>query len=208
MTKPLKQTFKVRTNTIKDSVCKIDIEAVTFKSLWDNYVSGNPYRDPKTGKVPDGYDNQCAIRMSATFHKVGVEMKSFAPAHVDVKPGKSIGRILLNGKFTSTRADELASWLKRQPFCGLPQKPEDITGVDWEKKVSGRTGIIFFGDYWARDGESSLRASGGHIDLWNKNTLTPSFHSFLRFRIGIHAPWYPIYSDLRKAKTILFFEVK
>ena len=207
MTKPLQQQFKIRTNTIKGSVCKIDVEVVTFKSLWDNYVTGNPYRDKK-GNVPPDYDNQCAIRMSATFHKVGVEMKSFTPANVDVKPGKTIGRILLNGKFTATRADELASWLKRQPFCGLPQKPENVTGENFEKKIQGRTGIIFFGDYWRRDGEAASNANGGHIDLWNKDSLTPSFHTFLRFRLGVHAPWPRIYSDLRKARTILFFEVE
>ena len=207
MTKPLQQQFKIRTNTIKGSVCKIDVEVITFKSLWDSYVTGNPYRDEK-GNIPPNYDNQCAIRMSATFHRVGVEMKSFTSTNVDVKPGKAIGRILLNSKFTATRADELASWLKRQPFCGLPQKPENITGEDFEKKIQGRTGIIFFGDYWRRDGESASSASGGHIDLWNKDALTSSFHTFLRFRIGVHRPWPRIYSDLRGAKTILFFEVK
>ena len=41
-------------------------------------------------------------------------------------------------------------WL--QPFCGLPKKPEDITGKDWKSKDKGRTGIIMFHAYWTRDG--------------------------------------------------------
>lgn len=204
MTK-LVQQLRIRTNATKGSVCKIEVETVTFAKLWDNYVTGNPYLDPKTGKVPDNYDNQCAIRMSATFHKVGVEMKSFTPANVDVKPGKIIGRIRLNGKFTATRADELASWLKRQPFCGLPRKPEDVTGEDWEKKVRGRTGIIFFDGYWTRDGESPANASGGHIDLWNGEKMT-GFGTGIRARWNIVIPG--IWSDFRKAKTILFFPIQ
>lgn len=218
MSQPLKQQSAVRTNIRRDSVCRVGVEPVTFAKLWANYVKGTPYKDAKTGEVPPGFENQCAIRMSATLHKVGVEMKSFTPANVDLKAGgKTIGRILLDGKFAAVRADEMASWLKRQPFCGLPTAPENVSGADWEKKVHGRTGIIFFGDYWARDGETAANLSGGHIDLWNKDTLTPSVESFLRFRAGINSIPNPLdwargrsgnwYSDLGKARTIFFFEV-
>ena len=199
------QQAKVKTNTTKGSVCKINAEPVKFAQLWAAFPSGNPYVDPKTGEPPVGYDNQCAIRVSVAIHGVGIDMKSFTPAYVDVKPGKVIGRIMLNGKYTATRADELASWLKRQPFCGLPQKPEDITGEAWESKARGRTGIIFFGDYWTRDGEGASQASGGHIDLWNGSKLT-GFGTGLRVRLNIVIPG--IWSDFRKAKTILFFPVQ
>ena len=97
------------------------------------------------------------------------------------------------------------------PFCGLPTKPEAITGRDWQPKINGRTGIAFFRDYWARDGEVS-HASGDHIDLWNGSRLTISgvrgaFQSFARFTLG--AASVPVlYSDLGLAKEILFWEVK
>ena len=65
MTKTLVQQAKVRTNTVKDSVCKIDVPAVKFSDLWDNYVTGTPYK-PAEGDKGD-YSNQCALRMSATF---------------------------------------------------------------------------------------------------------------------------------------------
>ncbi|CAJ0791770.1 hypothetical protein LMG7141_02559 [Ralstonia condita] len=199
--KPLKQKAQVRTNATPGSVCRIDAPAVKFADLWGNYVTGDPYADP-TG----AYKNQCAIRMSATLHRVGIEMKSFSEKVIKPPPGKdTIGRILLKGKATATRADEMAIWLNLQPFCGLPKRPQDVTGTDWEMKVKGRTGIIFFGEYWARDGESSDRASGGHIDLWNQDTLTPSSTSFFRFRLGFNSLWY---SDLRNSKKILFWEIK
>jgi hypothetical protein len=151
----LKQKQQVRTTAVKDSICEVDVPPVTFQQLWSHYVTGNPHDDP-------AYDNQCAIRLSATLHSVGIEMKSFSQALVKPGPGKtSIGRILLDGKATATRADEMAAWLKLQPFCGLPAQPENITGADWEVKVRGRTGIIFFGGYWQRDGEVAGQGSGG-----------------------------------------------
>jgi hypothetical protein len=200
MTGPLKQKQRVQTNTIPGSVCKVDVPAVTFEQLWDSYATGDPYVDPKTGEVPQGFENQCAIRISVTLHRVGIEMKSFDGG----------GRILINGKRTSVRAKELAAWLKLQPFCGLPSKPENITGADWQSKIKGRTGIVFFGSYWARPGQSTQNADGDHIDLWNKSKLTPSVESFLRFYLGINrlpspSSWFSNrednwFSDLGKSK--------
>ncbi|MDO3620220.1 type VI secretion system amidase effector protein Tae4 [Ralstonia pseudosolanacearum] len=216
---PLKQKAQVRTNTTKDSVCRIDVPAVKFADLWANYVTGDPYRDPKTGKVPPGFGNQCAIRMSATLHQVGIEMKSFTQANVTLAPGEQFGRILLDGKYAAVRANQMGSWLSKQPFCGLPPKPENISGQEWESKVKGRTGIIMFDGYWARDGESASSASGGHIDLWNGSRLTMSsfgeglatigrYIGIQSFRQGARVASTFSYSDLRNSKTILFWEVK
>lgn len=193
--------------------CPPSTPTVTFADLWQGYVTGNPYRDPANGGVPPGFGNQCAIRLSVTLHRLGVEMRSFTPANVTVKPGNVFGRILLDGKFTAVRADQMGSWLARRPFCGLPARPEDITGRDWQARIRGRTGIIAFDGYWARTGESAARASGGHIDLWNGSRLTNhgmagSLLNGLRFALGIQDPWIPLYSDLRRAKTILFFEIR
>lgn len=199
MSSAIKQKHQVRTNTVAGSVCKVDVPAVMFAQLWDNYVTGNPHEDP-------AYDNQCAIRLSATLHRIGIEMKSFSQTTVKPGAGKTtIGRILLNGKAAATRADEMASWLKLQPFCGLPAQPENITGADWELKVRGRTGIIFFGGYWQRDGEATGQGSGGHIDLWNGEKMTGFGSGFrARWNIVIAGVW----SDLNAAKIILFFPIK
>jgi len=199
MSGAIKQKQQVRTTAVKDSICKVDVPAVTFQQLWSHYVTGNPHDDP-------AYDNQCAIRLSATLHSIGIEMKSFSQALVKPGPGKtSIGRILLNGKATATRADEMAAWLKLQPFCGLPAQPENVTGADWEVKVRGRTGIIFFGGYWQRDGEAMGQGSGGHIDLWNGQKMTGFGSGFrARWNIVINGIW----SYLNAAKIILFSPIK
>lgn len=202
----------VRTNPTPGSFKAVQLRAVTFQELWDNYPSGNPYDNPD-------YKDQCAIRMSVTFHRVGIEMKSFSEKLVKPLSGqKSIGRIILDGRPTATRADELGEWLRLQPFAGLP-KPDDITGADWESKVKGTTGIVQFSRYWARDGESSASASGGHIDLWNASRLTISgffdgmatvgrYAGVQSFRQGASVLPDISFSDLRASKSILFWDIK
>ncbi len=194
---PNKKTV-VTTNSTPNSTKEVSLKIVTFQELWDSYPSGNPYDNP-------AYKDQCAIRMSVTLHRVGIEMKSFSSTRVKPLSGQSsIGRILLDGKATATRANELGEWLKLRPFAGLG-KAENITGSNWLDKVKGRTGIIMFDGYWTRDGEDATNASGGHIDLWNGEKLT-AFGSGLRVNWNIVVPG--IWSDFRNAKTILFFPVR
>src|ERR1700692_1508914 len=101
----------VKTNSTPNSIKEVQLKALTFDELWNNYVAGNPYDDPN-GQC----SNQCAIRMSATFHRVGIEMNSFSQKLVTPMPGKpTLGRIILDRKPTATRAYELAEWLKLRP---------------------------------------------------------------------------------------------
>jgi hypothetical protein len=37
------------------------------------------------GKAPKGFENQCAIRMSVTMHRVGVKMISFHKTILNLK---------------------------------------------------------------------------------------------------------------------------
>ena len=104
---------------------------------------------------------------------------------------------------TATRANELAKWLDTRPICGVGPK-QVITGQKWKDTIAGKTGIIFFGEYWGRDGESADAASGGHIDLWNGSRIT-GIYSYLRIQWGINLFGE---SDLNKSKRIWFFEVK
>jgi len=142
-------------------------------------------------------------------------MKSFNSKTVKPMSGaKTIGRILLDGRPTATRAEEMGKWLQLQPFSGLP-KVKDITGPDWESKVKGRTGIIQFSRYWTRGGESTTNASGGHIDLWNGSRMTvssvPGVISTFGRVFGVHELLPDTdfgWSDLRNAKQILFWEIK
>lgn len=207
------QEGNVQTNPKRGSVAACNtagIVPITFKELWSNFAgeSTPPYNIK--GKAPKGFENQCAIRMSVTLHRVGVKMISFSQNNI--KPeGKAptLGRIVLSGFATATRANEMAKWLQTRPVCGIAAGVT-VTGKDWQTKIKGKTGIIFFGEYWAREDESTAGASGGHIDLWNGKSLTPSIASTLRFTLGIDSINLFVYSlsDLGKAKRIIFFEVK
>lgn len=204
---------KVRTNSTPLSEKVVKLKAMTFQQLWNAYPKEDPY-DDQTGE----YQNQCAIRMSVTFHAIGSSMKSFSQKVLKPMPRKqTLGRLVLNGKATATRAYELAEWLKLRPLPGLG-KLESITGQDWQNKIKGRTGIIYFFGYWRQEGDSADVLSGGHIDLWNRDTLTPSAVSFWRFRIGVPSMINPLdylrgrrgnwYSDLADSKEILFWEIE
>lgn len=190
----------VRTNSTPNSVHAVQLKVLTFDELWFAYPDEeDPFVDPKTGKKPQYADNQCAVRMSIMLHNVGVEMKSF----------RGRGQIRIDGKRTALRAREMADWLKLRPFAGLPS-PEDITGRNRQDQIKGRTGIVYFSGYWARDTDSHGQTTGDHIDLWNKDTLSSPglggrVTSFFRFRMGLSRAWY---SDLGKSKEILFWEIK
>jgi hypothetical protein len=203
MSRALVQKAHVRTNTMRESVCSIAVEAVTFAKLWEAYPAGHPYVDAK-GKTPPGFDNQCAIKVSVAIHGAGIEMKSFRGAAVKV-----------NGLTTATSATQLAGWLKQQPFCGLPREPENVTGANWQDRIKGKTGIVYFENYWPRnDAEKKAdRPTGDHIDLWNGSRLTATGVSFvwtfarrLGMREGGWGEWH--FSDLGKSTTILFWEIQ
>ena len=191
MTKVIKQQATVRTNTIRGSVCRIEVEAVKFADLWAAY----PSSDPCDAKSKDGklvFGNQCAIRLSFAMKKAGVTFKSY-PAKRKCWVHPEADHILA--------AKELADWLELQPFVGCRQS-ESITGESWRDKILDRTGILCFEDYYAPSGGSG----GDHIDLWNKDRLTGGiFFGWARTRFNIVIPFRM--SDLRKSKRIRFFPI-
>ena len=171
---------------------------LTFDKLWQGYPSSKPYVD-KSGDPPKGFENQCAIKVSVALQAAGVDMKSFRGAAVSV-----------DDKRLAIRAEELAAWLKTQHLIGLPLKPENVTGKEWQDKIKGRKGIVFFANYWARPGEAR-NASGDHIDLWNGSRLTMSgvegtLMTIARFGLGMDSS--PRHSNLGNATSILFWEIR
>jgi hypothetical protein len=181
---------------------------VTFAQLWANYPKDAPCVDSK-GNTPAGWENQCAARVGLPLERSGVSFKGYPGARCPVNVAGHLAMV--------ANAQMLADWLKRRPFAGCPPA-ELVARRPWTDGVAGRTGIVFFQDYWRRKGETRGNGSGDHIDLWNRQTLTPSIQSFLRFRLGIsHLPnlnpfsrrpdnqnWY---SDLEQCRQILFWQI-
>ena len=162
----------------------------TFKQLWENYPDNDPC-DAKDKKGKKLFSDQCAIRLSYTMKKSGISFSSY-PQKRKCWVHAGADHILA--------AKELADWIQKSNISSL-LITENITGGNWRGKVSGRTGIICFEDYYLRSDGSG----GDHIDLWNGSSLT-GIGSYFRTRFNIIIP--SIWSDLTKSKKIRFFLVK
>lgn len=169
---------------------------ISFATVWQNYPQDGPCRDSK-GKEPEGYSNQCAIKVGYALEKSGVSFASFRGARCpfDKKNGGMVAR-----------AQELADWLSPDKVSGLAAvetyKGEDIATAF--EKIKGRTGIIFLADYWQRTGEKGQARTGDHIDLWNGSRLT-TWTSILRVHLRI--AWDGAWSDYYRASQIRFWEM-
>lgn len=194
---------KEKTNKQVDSQKDLPMTVLTFSELWANYPSKTvKHIDPKTKE--DVFPDHCAIHLSDALYKSGVRLKSFSQKNKcwncptpDDTTKKGIHAI---------RAQNLADYLRKKPFAGCPE-PLVLTGTGYEESVSGKTGIIFFQDYWLRSGESS--PTGDHIDLWNKNELASlgTFLTWTRRTFPGFSSDYLDMSDLKNSKQVLFWEI-
>ncbi|WP_426196337.1 T6SS effector amidase Tae4 family protein [Massilia sp. DWR3-1-1] len=196
------------------AACPAGAALPRFADMWRGYPEGQPSTERwQSDIIEQGivlarkgelkYPDQCAIKLSVALHAGGVDMRAY--------PGAAT---VIDGKRAGLRAAELAAWLNRQAFCGVPLALR-VTGADWKDQIANKTGIIYFANYWRRSGES--KPSGDHIDLWNRSTLSPSLESFFRFRLGIDRIPNPFerlrgqpgnwYSNLDEATEILLWEV-
>jgi len=186
------------------------LSVITFEQVWKNYPDAHPCVD-RDGNIPKGFDNQCAIRVGLALERSGVSFKTFGPGGRCPVGAPNSGMV--------ASAQELANWLRRHPFPGLGRAIIIKPASDWEVRIKGKVGIVFFKDYWRRKGETKGVGSGDHIDLWNGSSLTSSFANFLRFSLGIsslpnlnpftRAPDNQNYfSDLAQSSEIWFWEMK
>lgn len=198
-----------KTNNKTDSQKVIPLKALAFQELWDAYPSDSiKHADPKSGK--DVFSDHCAINVSAALYQCGVLLKSFKKTRCWCCPTPD--PVSKKG-IHIVRAQELSDYLETRPFAGCP-KPLILTGANFKDNVEGKTGIIFFKDYWLRSGEKN--ATGDHIDLWKEGELAGSgaIASFLRLTLpgategvsGIFGDGSRI-TDLTKSKQVIFWEI-
>ena len=115
----------------------------TFLTLWKNHPN-------ITGEEPlldrNQYQNQCAVNIYATLLRSGVNVKTFRGqlSWQKDKPKYAI------------RAQEVANWLASEVNPIFPSKVEKFESKEVFDKLSGKTGIIFFCNYWGQgnQGES------------------------------------------------------
>lgn len=179
---------------------KIEISSLEFQLL-NNYYPRSAVKHLDSKKV-DVFDDHCAIHISEALYKCGVLMHSFKGVRCwhcptpDIK-GRGIHII---------RAQELSDYLNTKPFSNCP-KPLSFEGVNYEEGIKGKTGIVFFKDYWQRNGEKGR--TGDHIDLWNKNELVSLgvIATLVRQQFPSISERFFSMSDLRQAKQVLFWEI-
>ena len=113
-----------------------------FTSLWSNY--------PAEQSPCDGpWGNQCAIRMSIALNGEGtikINKNTYAEprcAHGHARGAESL-------------ANHLWTAIGKPAVYADPQKAKDT--------LLGQSGIVFFKDCFAREGETVR--GGDHIDLW------------------------------------------
>ncbi|MCF6253019.1 MAG: type VI secretion system amidase effector protein Tae4 [Methylococcaceae bacterium] len=167
----------------------------SFKMLWDNFPDDEVIKKKCFNKQSHGntpFDNYCSILMSECFNQSGISLES-CPA---VKCWSH------TGKKHVIRAEQLAKWLSTHPPKGFGAREKIVPGK-FQTQLAGRTGVIFFKDYWTRGNETFNNRSGDHIDLWNKNRITGGsmiYRSIIEL-IGL-------VSDLNKSRNVWFWEVK
>lgn len=172
---------------------------IRFEQLWKNF----PNKEQKiiikskcTNKQPDSnksFTDYCSILLSECFIKSGIDTNVF---NVNKRCWSHSGKkhVLL--------AEDLAQALKASPPQGFSQL-QKITPRSFQNDLSGKTGVIYFKDYWQRGSQSFAARSGDHIDLWNKNEITSS-SMFVREILE----FFGRVSDLNNSKEIWFWEVK
>jgi hypothetical protein len=166
-------------------------KSLVFKDLWNAYPSDPPCSSD--GKP--NHSNQCAIRVGTALAKCGVNTSALGVAHC-WHHEHSAGHVL--------RAEELANALTDRNVPGVGKR-QNLEAKGYASKIAGKTGIIFFKDYWMRDRDRDGVPTGDHIDLWQGRRMT-SRASWLRVQLGIVMPG--MWEDLEKAKCVYFWEVK
>ncbi len=194
-------------------------DGIAFRDLWRNHPLNNSEAFPArmredliiNGKVvkrkgTPSFSNQCAIRMGVSLRDSGVSLGQLGNPRVSWYHSKS-DMFVLN-------AEELARSIAGSGISGLG-KIEKISGDDVKKFTSilyGRTGIIFFKDYWYRgrkvpDGNGGFktvkeaRATGDHIDVWN------GYRTSAKWLIEWFS-WLGYSENYGKSREIWFWEVK
>lgn len=197
------------TNSVIQSCLQTNTDVrscLKFQSLWDSHPlnwtpeENHPFRTPSgtpTNNPPPLYENQCSIKLSISLIDGGLSLDTYPKSRSEVREAFGKGK-----KYRGAlAAEELASWLSRALGNPTLLNPNEAYG-----KIKGKTGIVFFKDFWARSiREQELRSySGDHIDLWNGRAMPGSVWASVAE--AIHTD--PNQSYFLRSKSISFWEIR
>lgn len=168
---------------------------INFDKLWESYpVIKDGESAPCKTNGKKNFDNQCAIRLGVGLAACGVNTTKIVQKtrhcwQHDAKQGHVLS------------AEELAHGLIKANIAGV-SAVKKVDPKSFQTLLAGKTGIIFFKDFWARTGEDPALQSGDHIDLWKKNRLTNWKTWFSISRV------FEFSGDYSKSKEVWFWEIK
>ncbi len=177
--------------------------SLEFKNLWNHHPLNNSVTFPalmledKTveGKLKrrgtPSFANQCAIRMGVALREAGVTPGQLGSMRMSWYHPKDRMYVLV--------AQELANALARSNIEGLGRVEKLDDPKNFHKALFGRTGIVFFKDYWKRSGETT--PTGDHIDVWN------GYRTSAKWLIQWFS-WLGYTENYGKSREIWFWEVK
>lgn len=140
-----------------------------FSNLWNghplNHSEAFPARmlkDESVGgkivsKGTPSFHNQCAIRMGTALREAGVKLNQIGSPRTSWFHSPDRMFVLV--------AAELANGINRANIKGLGKLVKVKDPKNFHNELFGKTGIIYFKDYWRRHGEKA--PTGDHIDVWN-----------------------------------------
>ena len=144
------------------------------------------------------FDGNCAEAMTFYQKCLGGELTLTKLGDTPMKAGfpmekhnRIINAYLKSGAIEFSATDWMAS-----PVNPLHSKVEKYSGSEVFDKIKGRSGVIFFQNYWGRGHQ------GDHIDLWNGYRLT-DWASWIRIYARFRS--YGLGTDYRKAESVWFW---
>jgi hypothetical protein len=167
-----------------------------FSTLWINHPTVNGNQLPCRTNGISNFENQCAIRMGICLKKSGVLPSQLRGAITCNQAGRT-GHTGEDMHYI--RANEVANALASASVPGLGPMFKLSNPKDFANEIGGKTGIIYFQDYWYRTTDLLTgRPTGDHIDLWNGWRTTAK----------ILLPWFSWLGGYDRSGQIWFWEVK
>ena len=169
-----------------------------FSKLWSDHPTRKGNSAPCRKGGVSAFPNQCSIRLGVCLRASGIKASDLKWPEDKKKP------VLCwfhdSNALHVIRAEELATSLRGAEFDGLGKRKSVSNPKKFDSELAGKTGIVFFKDYWLRDNDPAEAPTGDHIDLWNGRDTTASDAGGAGSR-----PDY--FAGYRKAKQIWFWPI-
>lgn len=145
---------------------------VQFADLWKNHPINESVETPciaphdltnldgrLIGQGLPVFPNQCSIRLGVTLKRCGITHAMLS--------GPLTCQVHAPEEMHYVRASELAALLARTSLPGVGPREVITDAEHFYPKIYGRTGLIYFHDYWYRTTDTAGHPTGDHIYIWN-----------------------------------------